>query len=151
MCVENADCQKNKAIHFLRVSAKVETASARVPTEALRRFLPLSTHLNANLKHRMFKHHEWKERREVLQARQQHTAYWICCSRSSRWSRPRDRLFVSSAASKKQAGFSEVSSSWSSVAERNSSSSLHLFLKQTGVCRGGGVCGVTMDGWMDEE
>lgn len=51
MCVENAVCQKNKAILFLRVSAKVETASARVQTEALRRFLPLLTHLNANLKH----------------------------------------------------------------------------------------------------
>lgn len=60
--------EKNKAISFLRVSAKVETTVARVQTEALRRFLPLSTCLNTNLKHRMFKRHEWKERWEVLQS-----------------------------------------------------------------------------------
>lgn len=77
MCVENAVCQKNKAILFLRVSAKVETASARVQTEALRRFLPLLTHLNANLKHWMFKHHGWKEKWEGLQARQRHTTISI--------------------------------------------------------------------------
>lgn len=136
MCVENAVCQKNKAIHFLRVSTKVETAAARVQIEALRRFPPLSTHLNANLKHEMFKHHEWKERPEVLMAWQQQTVYWVCCSRSSRRSWPQDRLFVKSAASKKQAEFSEVSSWWASVAERNSSCSLRLFLKQPGVCLG---------------
>lgn len=60
--------------------------------------------------------------------------------------------------SKKQAGFSEVSSSWSSVAGRNSSCSLCLFLKQPGVCLGGGLPWMDacmhsrlMDGWTSKQ